>query len=768
VDAAARSVDVARGAGDGADGPLRVLFLMPRLGFLRFFQAPLDLLLERGHDVRLLVESPRTEPVEEHWLARARVRPNFRYEVGDQFKGAPLRDARISLRVGMEYVRRLGPEYENRIAGRPRTRLSRAPELVKRLAALPGARTARGVRLLHRALTLVDDALPRPAAIGRTLDAAPPDVLVICDKGHPGSLSSDWVAAAAARGIPTALCVASWDNLTNRQRTPVVPYRLLVWNERQRREAADFHGIPPERVVVTGAPRFDDWFAWQPSDRAAFLAKVGLDPQRPVVLWIGGALNHAEITEAEFVTRWLRALRSSSDERLRGAGVLVRPHPERLPEWSEADYGEFENVAVWPREGMTFPIEDEAKADYYDSIFHAHAVVGINSSAMIEASIVGRPVLTVLAPEFHDSQLATFHFEYLVRDGGPVQVADSMDEHLADLRAVLAAPAPPVSERGRAFVADFVRPLGLERRATDAFVDAVEQIAAARPEPEADPAWVAAPRALLRLWTLRADVRRAAKRARRAPRTIVRRLRKLARRLPRLRKRLRRRWFEHGQPVLSRVLKQPDHLRLARTNAGAALRAFAGRQPPGAFKPDYSDLRFLYEAVRSRRPTTVLEFGSGCSTAVIAAALRENGHGRLWSVESDEDWARVTEAALPDDLRPLVTVVYAPAVEEDRDVPGWSYAHVPDVSPDFVYLDGPPHTRERKVAFDVLDLEPRFAPGFYLVVDGRGRNAYYLRDRFRGRYAFEEHRLRLRHMYRFTFEQLAAAEPALPTSTDAS
>ena len=296
-------------------------------------------------------------------------------------------------------------------------------------------------------LAAIDRSLPNPAAAAAYVERIAPDVVAVCDKGHPGSLSSAYVKVGRELGIPTALCVASWDNLTNRQRTRVVPHALLVWNERQRQEAIDFHGLTAQDVAVTGAPRFDDWFSWRERDRHEFLARVGLDPARPVVLWIGGALNHADMTEAEYVSTWIGALRSSGDPILRKAGILIRPHPERIAEWAEADFSGFSNVAVWPRKG-TFPLEHESKADYYDSIFHAGAVVGINSSAMIEASIVGRPVLAVLVPEFHDSQLATFHFSYLVdSEGGPVRLAATLDEHLADLGAALGAADPVGLER---------------------------------------------------------------------------------------------------------------------------------------------------------------------------------------------------------------------------------------------------------------------------------------------------------------------------------
>jgi hypothetical protein len=166
------------------------------------------------------------------------------------------------------------------------------------------------------------------------------------------------------------------------------------------------------------------------------------------------------------------------------------------------------------------------------------------------------------------------------------------------------------------------------------------------------------------------------------------------------------------------------------------LRVFARAQPQGALSPNWSDLWFLYSLVRKRKPKTLLEFGSGWSSVVLAAAVRDNGAGKLWSVETDQHWADVTEKAFPESLRSIVTVVRSEALPEDRDVAGWLHANVPDIDPDFLYLDGPPLNTQRRVAFDPLDLEPRFQPGFVMVVDGRKTNSIYLRDHLQRRYAF--------------------------------
>ena len=88
------------------------------------------------------------------------------------------------------------------------------------------------------------------------------------------------------------------------------------------------HGIPADRIIVTGAPKFDEWFERTPATtREEFAAKVGLDPARPFVLYACSSPFIAP-DEVGFVRRWLGRLREDARSDLRELGVLVRPHPQ--------------------------------------------------------------------------------------------------------------------------------------------------------------------------------------------------------------------------------------------------------------------------------------------------------------------------------------------------------------------------------------------------------------------------------------------------------
>jgi hypothetical protein len=122
------------------------------------------------------------------------------------------------------------------------------------------------------------------------------------------------------------VCIASWDNLTNKGLLRIEPELVLVWNEAQKREAAEYHYIAEDKIAVTGAQLFDRWFEKTITrDRDAFCQRVGLPDSSPFVLFTGSSSFISESSsEVAFVRRWIDALRRSSDPTLR---TINSPRP---------------------------------------------------------------------------------------------------------------------------------------------------------------------------------------------------------------------------------------------------------------------------------------------------------------------------------------------------------------------------------------------------------------------------------------------------------
>jgi hypothetical protein len=85
---------------------------------------------------------------------------------------------------------------------------------------------------------------------------------------------------------------------------------LLVFDGKHRkREAVDMHAVPADRVIVTGAPWFDDFFAMRPSAclRRSF-GNAGLNPDRPLLPYLCSS-KFVAAREADFVRGWIDAVR---------------------------------------------------------------------------------------------------------------------------------------------------------------------------------------------------------------------------------------------------------------------------------------------------------------------------------------------------------------------------------------------------------------------------------------------------------------------------
>jgi hypothetical protein len=374
---------------------------------------------------------------------------------------------------------------------------------------LPGLGTGRGLRAMAVVLGAFDDALPTSRAVEELVRSERPDVVLVTPHLMPGSTDVQYVRSAAPTGIPAGICIASWDNLSSKQLLRVVPDLITVWNDTQEEEAVTIHGIPDDRVVVTGAQCFDHWFDWPPRPREEFMSGVGLDPERPYILFAGGSLFPAERTEAEFCLEWIEKVRASDEPALRDASILIRSHPKRNHEWNAADFSGFDDVVLWPP-FVHFAVEENDRADYFDSIYHSAVVVGVNTSAMIEAGAIGRAVHTILLPEFASSQVGVLHFRYLHEvGGGLVQVANDLDEHVRRLEDVLAGRDTTGEEAARRFTDLFVRPQGIQVPGTPIFVDAVEELARRGPHDNVPPsAWLKLLRPPLWLLMLPSQLRR--------------------------------------------------------------------------------------------------------------------------------------------------------------------------------------------------------------------------------------------------------------------
>jgi len=173
-----------------------------------------------------------------------------------------------------------------------------------------------------------------------------------------------------------------------------------------------------------------------------------------------------------------------------------------------------------------------------------------------------------------------------------------------------------------------------------------------------------------------------------------------------------------------------------------------------AYAPELDDLVRLHYLITSRKVTTILEFGVGKSTIIFNDALIRNQQkyeheivndlrrGNPFECHSVDNYEKWIEEVRSKYNLPCVTY-HKTEVEMGtfNDRVCTFYSKIPNICPDFIYLDGPDqfsvkgevrgittnHPDRLPMTGDVLLLEHFFLPGTLLVSDGRTANARFVK-----------------------------------------
>lgn len=461
---------------------VRVLFILHSPLDARNFEHALRLLGERSHEIHVAVErEPRQKQRREgrapEWELLDRLHASFPAALSSGFALRRPHDRWSALsrylRLALDYLRYFHPLYDASPSLRARA-AERTPRPVRRLMTHRAARTPAALVAARALLRRLEESVPASAEVEAFVAGQRPDVVLVSPLVGFGTPQADYLRAGNRLGAATGYCAYSWDNLSSKGLIRGDPDFVTVWNEIQRDEAVDLHGVDPERVFVTGASAYDRWFESKPStSRKEFCDSVGLRPDRGYLLYLGSALVGG-VDEVPYIEDWVRRIRSHGEQSVREAGILIRPHPKRPVRAGDFAFPDEEHVAFWPPAGTPVSGEDW-RTTFYDSVFHAKAVVGLNTSAFIDSSVIGRPPYTLLSPELRASQEDTIHFHYLRQAGGGVlNVAESLDGHVAQLADALTS-SDGAMPNGQRFIEAFVRPGGVDVPAGKRLADVIEQ-----------------------------------------------------------------------------------------------------------------------------------------------------------------------------------------------------------------------------------------------------------------------------------------------------
>jgi hypothetical protein len=276
-----------------------------------------------------------------------------------------------------------------------------------------------------------------------------------------------FLAAARRLQLPCVGYVASWDHTVGKG--VLSPYldRYIVQNRVMRDDLSRYHGIAPDRVVVTGWPQTDVFHGHRPrDDYEALVRGYGLDPGRPLVLVTGNTPTNAPY-EGRFVERLVGWWEASARDRF---SLLFRPHP-RDGRWEERF------AAARGRPGAHVQPASFTDMDVLATLLqHVDCVVTNAGTILLDALVNDRPSVCVVYDEgappgesWAEKNVLGEHYRDVMASGA-FALASSFEEVAVAVERALARPEEHADARRR-LTAEVVGEV--DGRAAERVVDAI-------------------------------------------------------------------------------------------------------------------------------------------------------------------------------------------------------------------------------------------------------------------------------------------------------
>jgi len=255
-----------------------------------------------------------------------------------------------------------------------------------------------------------------------------------------------FLVAARRSGIPIVAHVASWDHTVGKGVIPPFCDVYIVQNNTMQDDLARYHGIGPERVVVTGWPQTDIYVERRSrQDFDVLLRSYGLDPALPLVVVMGNTPTNAPY-EDRFVERLVGWWEAEGRGRV---SLLFRPHP-RDRTWRERF------ASALKTEGV--PVQEASFTDFdvlATILQHTACVVANAGTILLEAIVNDRPAVCVLYDEgapagesWAMKNVIGEHYKELAASGA-FYSAQRFEDVVAGIERALHDPAELAVERAR-------------------------------------------------------------------------------------------------------------------------------------------------------------------------------------------------------------------------------------------------------------------------------------------------------------------------------
>lgn len=295
--------------------------------------------------------------------------------------------------------------------------------------------------------------LPRSRRFAGLVKEYQPDLLVTAAPGFD-PMETELIHQARKTGLATAAVNFTWDNLTANAKHIRKTDFLIAWNDIMKKEAVAIHGFPPDKVFVSGTPRFDVYFKREKNEptREDFLSSKGLDPKHQTIF-------HTTVTRAyPFQKKYIRDLIAFREQKkIPYVNLFIRIHPldvyENYREFSGTPHLYVEKAGSAPGDKIEMRYEDLLNLKY--SLMYTDLNINYASTITIEACIFDKPIINI---GYTGIYALAYDFDHYrpIYEGGAVRLAKT-DEELAELINLYLDNPALDRENRRRVVEDFVK-----------------------------------------------------------------------------------------------------------------------------------------------------------------------------------------------------------------------------------------------------------------------------------------------------------------------
>lgn len=317
-------------------------------------------------------------------------------------------------------------------------------------------------KLYDRYLALYDRFVIKPSDVVLDLiHTLNPDYAIFSPLITFHSHEIDFLKAVKYLKIPSLLSTASWDNLTNKGKIIIKPDKVAVWNKHMAKEANQLHSIPRRNIWITGALVFEPWFNHSPSQsRTSFLRNLGLNPNKLLIVYLCSSGSISENKETLLIKKWITEIRHAVNYNIREANILIRPHPMARSCWQEEiidstnNNPRFHSAVIFPF-NTKHPTSTASRAIFFDTLFYADRIVGLNTSCMLEAAICKKPVYTYKNHIAEVSQTSNIHYQY-IKKSKFISESSNISSHIDKLTKNVNASLQEIACQD--FISEFILP----------------------------------------------------------------------------------------------------------------------------------------------------------------------------------------------------------------------------------------------------------------------------------------------------------------------